>query len=509
MVKGNKGVLEYQEYRSQIAKKVRHEDHPPDAFHDGIDVLPHIRVWHAHLKQLIRQSDHVTHEILRVVDDELLLKKERLTSKQLRLRLNEILDRTENLSTSVPPSASSLDKELLNFLKASSSQSHKSPNPQANDSAASQSLAPADTSSGHVGSARQPVMQPPESPIVNGHSQIPTFTSPGGLSRVPNITETILPGPGLTVAVLPPIESFDQMQPTRSARTDESVITAALSGPTVSSSMNRDRNHSLTSSQDQQSLDRRPNDSGFRNSSSSLGLLAPVASKEDAATMKHVWDAVEKFDGGAFSLRGFLSLGKFWIAGRTNERNETPIMVAARYHHLEAVNLLVKHSDLSSRDQEDQSLLHHFMRGSHGKGETTEFLETLERILAHRPRPGNTSSWINWPDKNQHTCLFFCAAFDKPKAAERLLDHCPQAVNGPGNSAGSAPLLEAMFKGHDSVAEVLVTRGASLEHQEKLRKYKDFTPCAWRTIEKKLRESQPQTSRRGIIRGVFRKNVTR
>ncbi|KAG9601191.1 hypothetical protein KCU77_g2024, partial [Aureobasidium melanogenum] len=56
MVKGNKGVLEYQEYRSQIAKKVRHEDHPPDAFHDGMDVLPHIRVWHAHLKQLMQKE---------------------------------------------------------------------------------------------------------------------------------------------------------------------------------------------------------------------------------------------------------------------------------------------------------------------------------------------------------------------------------------------------------------------------------------------------------------------
>lgn len=507
MVKGNEGVLQYQEYRSQIAKKVRHESHPPDAFHDGVDVLPHIKVWHTHLRQLMRRSDHVTNKILSLVDDRL-LKTERLTSKQLRLELDEIVNQTRDLSTSAPPSASSLDKELLKFLET-----HKSPTLRENGFPASRGPPPANASPWNINPARQPVIQHSENPTVNGQLQLQTLNSPneetpGEISpRVPNITETILPGLAVGVPVVSPVDlSFDHLQPTRSTETDGNTITAsALSGPTIGNPTDRRRNHSLASSHDQQSLNRRPSDNEGRPSDAdrrtsipTLSPLVPMTSSKEAATIDHVWAAVEELHGGAFALSGHLSCGETWIARITNERRETPLMLAASCGHLKAVRVLVKYSDLSSRDTENKSLLHHLIIGSHGNGETTEFLKTLEQILAHWPHHGN--SWINWPDNDGHTCLYFCIQFDMPKAAERLLAQCPGAVNG--DSADSAPLVEAMKRGRESVAKVLLSKGASLEHRERLKEYKNKTPGAWRIIERKLRESQPQTPSRRVF-GVF------
>ncbi|KAH0271672.1 hypothetical protein KCU91_g7231, partial [Aureobasidium melanogenum] len=85
MVKGVKGVIEYQEYRSQ--------DRPSDAFHNDGDVLPQIRIWHDHLKQIIRQSDHITGPILDVVDKHLLLRdpQARFKSAELKAILSNIL----------------------------------------------------------------------------------------------------------------------------------------------------------------------------------------------------------------------------------------------------------------------------------------------------------------------------------------------------------------------------------------------------------------------------------
>lgn len=511
MVKGNEGVLQYQEYRSQIAKKVRHGSHPPDAFHDGVDVLPHIKVWHTHLSQLTRRSDHVTNKILSLVDDRL-LQTERLTSKQLRLELDEIMNQTRDLSTSTPPSASSLDKELLNFLETHSRKPHKSPTLRGNGFPATRGLPPANATSCNASPSYQPVVQQPESPTVHGQSQLQSLKSPNEESippQVPNITETILPALGMDVPVLPSVDpSFNHLQPTRSTETDGNITTASvLSGPTISNLMDRRRNHSLASSHEQQSLDRRqsdndgrPSDADHPTSISTLSPLAPVNSSKEAATIDHVWAAVEELHGGAFALSGHLSCGETWIARITNERHETPIMLAASCGNLKAVRVLVKHSDLSSRDHENKSLLHHLIIGSHGNGETTEFLKTLEQILAHWSYPGN--SWINWPDIDKHTCLYFCIQFDMPKAAERLLAQCPEAVNG--DSADSAPLVEAMKCGRESVAKALLSKGASLEHRERLREYKNKTPGAWRIIERKLRESQIQTPSRRVF-GVFNK----
>ncbi|KAG9660024.1 hypothetical protein KCU64_g3470, partial [Aureobasidium melanogenum] len=106
MIKGIKGVIEYQEYRSQ--------DRPSDAFHNNGDVLPQIRIWHDHLKQLIRQSDHITGPILDVVEKHLLLKnpEARLRSSELKATLDAIVARARDSLASQSPMDTGLARAL-------------------------------------------------------------------------------------------------------------------------------------------------------------------------------------------------------------------------------------------------------------------------------------------------------------------------------------------------------------------------------------------------------------
>ncbi|KAG9563592.1 hypothetical protein KCU71_g3702, partial [Aureobasidium melanogenum] len=106
MIKGIKGVFEYQEYRSQ--------DRPSDAFHHDGDVLPQIRIWHDHLKQLIRQSDHITGPILDVVEKHLLLEnpEARLKSSELKATLDAIVARARDSLASQSPMDTGLARAL-------------------------------------------------------------------------------------------------------------------------------------------------------------------------------------------------------------------------------------------------------------------------------------------------------------------------------------------------------------------------------------------------------------
>lgn len=592
MVKGHEGVLQYQEYRSQIAKKVRHEDHPPDAFHDGVDVLPHIKVWHTHLRQLTRRSDHVTNKILSLVDD-WLLKKERLTSKQLRLALDEIMNQTRGLSTSAPLSASSLDNELLDFLKAHSNKPHKCPTPQVNGFPASRGLPSANEFFYHVSPAREPGLQHSESPTVIEDSplQMPILSTrdvpQGALPPVASIETTgttrssdsgldipVLPGTEIgfdfgscrpttftglsrTVAAarklsgMAPISvngcqinhepteaihatvrrahGYDQYlyiprphqedidtistgSPTTTTNSSEQSATQEVrlpvqkrNGVQISPRSSQDpaqtpgilpRSSNVTSSDldsTQRPLDGDPEDDHMIDFPPPPVLLSPITSNSTAAAMKKVWRHVNKANKEA--LEEVLTSNNLWIA-EEGQDTRTPIMIAAINNFLGIVNLLVEHSDMSGQDSEQKTLLHHLFMGHHGNGkpENQEFLQTLEKILHHKPSPPEHDGYgrIDWSDR-QGTCLLLCAQYDMPNAAKLLLDH-GAAVDGTGTHKDDAPLIEAMKWGKHRVVLVLLDKPAT-RHLELLRNYKDrVNHVGWKLIETKLAKLQQQKS---------------
>ena len=81
VVAGIAGIEQFSRLREQAIKKLR--DHKvrdksvnvpeaDDAFHDGKDILPEVLHWHNYLRTIIRVSDHVSTQVLDLVDEKLL-----------------------------------------------------------------------------------------------------------------------------------------------------------------------------------------------------------------------------------------------------------------------------------------------------------------------------------------------------------------------------------------------------------------------------------------------------
>ncbi|XTI86035.1 hypothetical protein V2W45_1233385 [Cenococcum geophilum] len=97
MVLGVQGVLQYTVLRIRALKRARKASpsEPDDPFHDGDDVLPEVRSWHNILRSTKRITDHITSDVLNLVDSRMLIKDplERIETEELCEELNKILQR--------------------------------------------------------------------------------------------------------------------------------------------------------------------------------------------------------------------------------------------------------------------------------------------------------------------------------------------------------------------------------------------------------------------------------
>lgn len=97
MVLGVQGVLQYTVLRIRALKRARKASpsEPDGPFHDGDDVLPEVRSWHNMLRSTKRITDHITSDVLNLVDSRMLIKDplERIQSEELCEELDKILQR--------------------------------------------------------------------------------------------------------------------------------------------------------------------------------------------------------------------------------------------------------------------------------------------------------------------------------------------------------------------------------------------------------------------------------
>jgi serine/threonine protein kinase len=68
-VLGKQGILQYHTIRLRAPSKLQEND----LFHDGSHVLPEIRKWHTYLSGTARKTDNITAEVLKLVDDFMLV----------------------------------------------------------------------------------------------------------------------------------------------------------------------------------------------------------------------------------------------------------------------------------------------------------------------------------------------------------------------------------------------------------------------------------------------------
>lgn len=92
-----------------------------DAFHDGRQILSVVTDWHRHLRNSARRSDTITHHVLDLIDDKMLIvdPKKRLTSKDLCKRLQRILrEAQEDYETDVSDPDNVLRHETPQILQS-------------------------------------------------------------------------------------------------------------------------------------------------------------------------------------------------------------------------------------------------------------------------------------------------------------------------------------------------------------------------------------------------------
>lgn len=515
MVKDIKGVLEYQEYRSQ--------NRPSDAFHHDNSVLPEIRTWHEHLKQLVRKSDNITNQILDLVDHSLLLMepRDRLTSSQLWAKLQGILYTAKQSLQKEVPMDGGLSKALQCIRDHPERiDSYNSAASDGNDGTIPIALPPTVSRLPHTNPVERPgTLHPPirvaqtqisdSRPITSFQRAQSSSTVSRGHIPLPSSEQTVVTLPHTGVSFRNSFSGLQSEPLQRMTTVDTAETSATISGHRPSDAgASEISQHETLSTNGDSSAD------NHRSSISTLGSPVPtLAGDLDTATMNHVWKSVQTVDKDALALSVHLDRRDFWIARRTDEDGCTPIMVAAKKNHLAAVNLLIEHSDLSLCDRGQKTVLHHLVEGQYGRGETHEFLETLRCILGHEHSRESRFGWINQTDNLHHTCLFLCVRMDMPKATKALLREGAM-IDGMNIEPQYLPLAEAVRLGKEHIIRVMLKedvslwdKGISAPLREVLEKNKGKVPGIWKDMKAKMGEAKPQKISRSRWPSIGRKKV--
>lgn len=115
VVLGKLGVLQFRDIRYDAMKRVLKKStsalsisgecmDSADFFHNGTHVLPEVTQWHELLGKLIRPTDHITQQVLGLVDQFLLRgdPKDRFGAKKMHASLKEAIKKAESYLTDEP-----------------------------------------------------------------------------------------------------------------------------------------------------------------------------------------------------------------------------------------------------------------------------------------------------------------------------------------------------------------------------------------------------------------------
>ncbi|TQN68622.1 Dual specificity protein kinase TTK [Colletotrichum shisoi] len=100
VVLGTQGVLIYSQLRRVAIFK--NKGNSSDAFHDGTTVLPEVRHWHRYLREAARRNDAYTPAVLDMVDDYMLVEKDRWSARKICQQFDKLFASTKPEESQVP-----------------------------------------------------------------------------------------------------------------------------------------------------------------------------------------------------------------------------------------------------------------------------------------------------------------------------------------------------------------------------------------------------------------------
>lgn len=509
IVKGCRGIDEYRILRTLALKDLSTAKHiAPDGFHGGSDVLPQIRHWHSHLREIRRHSDTITPAILDLVDNELLLgdPEARLSSEELSVRLKKIVAEAKSTLMGRTPTENSVMLALLSteidgtnrsdvYIKPEhSSDGNKDPRflgvsavtrrSHRNDVASKMeephtSIPQRLEALGSCGLVVRRKDSRPGSFVDSNRCTPRRFNSPD------HITGSFLSGQA-SQSQQAPLQSQPGPADSQTSSFDipANLLTRQLDPPRLRVDPPPDRTESplkpvflldQPSAAPKASLESLT-DSGFTT------LKNPPSADE-------IWDCVSASNCKAVEI---LTRDDQNIAKDINTDGRTPIMVAAQQNDISMVKTLISFSDLSVQDKEGKTVLHYMIMGLHGAGRTeshANFLDTVKAVLSQKHPDFDL---VNCLDGSRRSALLFCALNDMPKTAKILINENAW-INPPRDSNMRNILIEAARGGKDDMLEFLLDAGARSDWSA-LQMYKEnVSRRVWRLIKDKHDKKQPSS----------------
>ena len=418
IVRGYRGVQEYEEFRLYASEQVNRTSHPPDTFHDGEDVLPQIKEWHEHLKQITRRCDNITHRILDIVDNHLLLKdtRVRLTSGELREKLDHEISIAERSLVDDPQTNGELPKTILPPRLRHNRNSFASHNGH---------IPMEDNFTGMMSSPSAVTGWQFEHPAISETEPFSPAPTTQPLSALGLQLERPIMSESGALSPTSIIQMLDDSQ-TPSLRPHdprgEAQIVDSLHRPDGDMSIASRNGLSHT---DLPRLNTDMSRGSFSSATTTIPeSLPPIDRSRTQTTMVRVWESVKLPKDGGRELLAYLLDEKPWIAHQIDDKDGcTPIMVAAKNNNLRAVKLLIQHSDLSRCDKNRMTVLHHLIWSQHNVGEVSQFLDILRCVIGPGNPPSSMFSSIDWPDGDRCTPLIIAARNDQLNVVKLLAEY--------------------------------------------------------------------------------------
>ncbi len=131
VVLGFQGIEQFQAVRKAAIKRIKSNPKATtahllydDTFHDGFAVLEDVMKWHKYLRQVMRKSDPISHQLLDLIEEDVLGQDpdSRLTSAELYRKLKNLLDGTKDaldqqIAESIIESIISFDRTAPSTMK--------------------------------------------------------------------------------------------------------------------------------------------------------------------------------------------------------------------------------------------------------------------------------------------------------------------------------------------------------------------------------------------------------
>ncbi|RDW71462.1 hypothetical protein BP6252_08025 [Coleophoma cylindrospora] len=386
IVLGSQGVEGFSRFRSS-ARKSLIPAQSNNAFHNGTDILPDIKIWHNFLKDHRRMTDPFTPEILDLIEDHLLKgnPEERLDSKSLCTRLGSIIQHASSEESEDIQSPYTCVLKALDFKPPATATRHKS----------EESISKARTSSETNRSSADSQTRSQDSKDMVDQNPTPegSIISMGGkghLNRKPLATRPQIFETGA------PKASSSQSGPTTESGNSNNLMT-----PNTKSHQKQSRLHDQNREQ--------PIQTPSQQQHPPEKIWEVVKYKEDPEESKLYREVFNQI------LSNYPKVGEL-----ETKYGITPIMEAVKERNIIIAGLLLNRSPLTKKDKEGKTVLHHAIQKDFH--EEKEFLNFIKELKTAAEKQNPNSEFIDALDNSGKSPLYLCVDGRKSKIATVLLD---------------------------------------------------------------------------------------